>query len=214
VRRSLSAEQIVAAALELTRDVGLEGLTMAVLAQRLGVGAMTLYSYFSSRDELLDAMARRAAVELYDQHVDLDGASWDVELQAHYRAIRASLKRHPTLADLLFYRGQVLVAANAEHDDTIAAHIRRHVQAMIQGGIEPGLAVRSFFGLSMFTLASALRPEDLATSTTYRGQLEQVLQSAGYSTGTDDARFGSDDEFEVMLELLLRGLRSTTSRDT
>src|ERR1700682_1244113 len=60
----------------LTRELGQDRLTMAGLAERLGVGAMTLYSYFRSRDELLDAMARRAAVELYDRHVDLDGASW------------------------------------------------------------------------------------------------------------------------------------------
>lgn len=201
------------AALELTRDVGLEGLTMAVLAQRLGVGAMTLYSYFRSRDVLLDAMAQRAVVELYDQHLDVEGASWDVELQAHYRAVRASLKRHPTLADLLFYRGQVLMPASSEHNETIEAHLRRHVQAMIRGGIEPGLAVRSFFGLSMFTLASALRPEDLTSSTTYRGQLERVLGSTGHATGSQDARFGSDDEFEVLLELMLRGLRATITQD-
>jgi AcrR family transcriptional regulator len=105
---------------------------MAGLAERLGVGAMTLYSYFRSRDELLDAMARRAAVELYDRHVDLDGASWDVELREHYHQIRENLKSaNPTLADLLFYRGQVL--AGRELAEEIAAHWRRHVDAMIAG---------------------------------------------------------------------------------
>lgn len=210
VRRSLTTDRIVMTALDLTRDDGLERLTMAALAERLGAGVMTLYSYFRSRDELLDAMAQRAAVDLYDQHQDVDGVSWDVELRAHYRAVKASLTRHPMLADLLFYRGQVLMSGNSEHNEVVVEHIKRHVQAMIDGGVEPGLAVRSFFGLSMFTVASALRPEDRATSTEYRAQLEQVLASTGHPMGDGDARFGSDDEFEVMLDLLLRGLKSTT----
>ena len=40
---------------------GLDGLTMNALATRLGVGVMTIYSYYRGRDELLDAMADRAA---------------------------------------------------------------------------------------------------------------------------------------------------------
>ena len=71
LKRSLTEDQIVEAALGLTHELGLHRLTMAGLAERLGVGAMTPYSYFRSRDELLDAMARRA--ELYDGHVDLGG---------------------------------------------------------------------------------------------------------------------------------------------
>lgn len=210
VQRSLTEGQIVEAALELTREAGLDKMTIAALAERLGVGAMTFYSYFRNRDALLDAMARRAGIELYDQHVDLQGVDWDVELRAHYHAVRDSLKRHPTLADLLFYRAQVLPASNETRDE-IVTHVRRHVDAMIDGGIEPSLAVRSFYGLSVFTLASALRDEDLQESTEYRERIEQTLRAVGRlpEGETPDVRFGSDDEFDTMLDLVLRGLKST-----
>jgi hypothetical protein len=62
------------------------------------------------------------------------------------------------LADLLFYRGQVL--AGRELAEDIAAHWRRHTDAMIAGGIESTLAVRALYGLSMLCFASALRVED------------------------------------------------------
>jgi AcrR family transcriptional regulator len=209
LKRSLSEGQIVEAALDLTRELGPEKLTMAGLAERLGVGAMTLYSYFRSRDELLDAMACRAAIELYDQHVDLDGASWDLELRTHYHEVRKNLKAHPTLADLLFYRGQVL--AGSELDEEIAAHWRRHLDAMIAGGIESTLAVRALYGLSMFCFASALRDEDLRESTEYRQRIEETVTAIGrLPEGTaPDVRFGSDEQFDTMLDLMLRGLKST-----
>jgi AcrR family transcriptional regulator len=183
---------------------------MAGLAKRLGVGAMTLYSYFRSRDALLDAMARRAAVDLYDRHVDLDGASWEVELRAHYHQIRESLKANPTLADLLFYRGQVLAGRGLSEE--IAAHWRRHLDAMIAGGIESTSAVRALYGLSMLCFASALRVEDLTETTEYRERIDETLAAIGRlpkGTAAPDVRFGSDEQFDAMLDLVLRGLKST-----
>ena len=46
--RSLSREEVAGAALELVDEVGLDGLSMRRLAQRVGVGTMTLYGYFRS----------------------------------------------------------------------------------------------------------------------------------------------------------------------
>ena len=209
VPRSLTQSQIVDAALELTRVNGLDGLTMNALATRLGVGVMTIYSYYRGRDELLDAMADRAAAELYANHRDSTDQPWDVELRVHYRALRDSLKSHPSLADLLFFRGQVL-AANADQLERIAEHMRGHIASMIHGGIEPALAIRVFLGLSFFTLASALRDEDLIAPTALPEELQAMLgETMDAREIVSDARFGSDAEFETLLDLLLRGLKST-----
>ena len=185
---------------------------MNLLADRLGVGVMTLYSYFRGRDQLLDAMAEHAARELYDTHDDLHGAPWDAELRAHYHAVRASLKSHPTLADLLFFRGQVLPSGSTDFQ-AITEHIRRHVASMVAAGVDPNLAVRTFIGLSMFTVASALRQDDYSDAASpYRDILEQLTHSLSSSLPTEfvgDARFGSDEQFETMLDLLIRGIAST-----
>lgn len=209
VPRSLTQSQIVEAALELTRVNGLDGLTMNALATRLGVGVMTIYSYYRGRDELLDAMADRAAAELYANHRDSTDQPWDVELRVHYRALRESLRSHPSLADLLFFRGQVL-AANADQLERIAEHMRGHIASMIHGGIEPALAMRVFLGLSFFTLASALRDEDLIAPTALPDRLQAMVgETMDARQIFSDARFGSDAEFETLLDLLLRGLKST-----
>lgn len=57
--RRLTLEQVLDAAVEL----GLEDLTMAAVAKRLGVGVAVLYSYVKSREELLRFAAIRAALQ-------------------------------------------------------------------------------------------------------------------------------------------------------
>jgi AcrR family transcriptional regulator len=57
-RQPLSREVIIAAALELVDQQGLKRLTMRALGERLGVEAMALYHYFSSKDELLEALGQ------------------------------------------------------------------------------------------------------------------------------------------------------------
>lgn len=55
-REALSRERIVAAALELVDERGLEGLTMRALGRKLGVEAMALYHYFPSKGALIEAI--------------------------------------------------------------------------------------------------------------------------------------------------------------
>ena len=55
-RDALSRDRIVAAALDLVDEQGLEGLTMRALGRKLGVEAMALYHYFPSKDALIEAI--------------------------------------------------------------------------------------------------------------------------------------------------------------
>ena len=57
-REQLSQERIIAAALELVDEHGLEGLSMRALGRRLGVEAMALYHYFPSKAALLEAVGQ------------------------------------------------------------------------------------------------------------------------------------------------------------
>lgn len=54
----LTTERIIEAALRLSdTDADLDRLTVRRLATELGVGTMTLYSYFRSKEDILDGMA-------------------------------------------------------------------------------------------------------------------------------------------------------------
>jgi AcrR family transcriptional regulator len=93
-RARLSREQVAAAALELLDREGLAALSMRRLADQLGVGTMTLYGYFRSKDELLDAVVDAAVADR--EPVALDGP-WQEQLRKLMQATRRGLGRHPSL---------------------------------------------------------------------------------------------------------------------
>jgi AcrR family transcriptional regulator len=55
-RRALVRQRIVAAAWEVAADAGLDGLTLAAIAERVGMRAPSLYEYFASKAAILDAL--------------------------------------------------------------------------------------------------------------------------------------------------------------
>lgn len=55
-RPKVSVDEVVDAAIELADRAGLESLSMRSLADDLGVGAMSLYTYVASRDDLIVLM--------------------------------------------------------------------------------------------------------------------------------------------------------------
>jgi AcrR family transcriptional regulator len=85
---------VAAAALELLDRDGLEALSMRRLAEQLGVGTMTLYGYFRSKDELLDAVIDAAVAER--EPFAFEG-SWQEQIQRLMQGSRRNLGRHPGL---------------------------------------------------------------------------------------------------------------------
>lgn len=92
-RPGLSVERIVAAAIELADADGLAALSMRRVAERLGVGTMSLYTYVPTKAELIDVMLDTAFGEL----PDLDDASggWRVNLESVARQNWTLYRRHP-----------------------------------------------------------------------------------------------------------------------
>jgi AcrR family transcriptional regulator len=64
--RSLTVDQIVDVAVGLLESDGLGAVTIRAVAERLGVGAMTLYTYVDTKEGLLAGVASRylASLEL------------------------------------------------------------------------------------------------------------------------------------------------------
>lgn len=55
-RRQATIEEIVAAAWDLAREQGLAGFSLRDLGARVGMRAQSLYTYFSSKNDIYDAM--------------------------------------------------------------------------------------------------------------------------------------------------------------
>lgn len=64
-RSGLTVGAIVTAAIEIADEEGYEAVSMRAIAQRLQVGAMTLYTHVPGKAELTDLMIDRAYGELY-----------------------------------------------------------------------------------------------------------------------------------------------------
>jgi AcrR family transcriptional regulator len=93
-RTGLSREQVARAALELCDVYGLGALSMRRLAEHLGVGTMTLYGYFRSKEELLDALVDAAVADR--EPLELQG-TWQEQLRELMQSTRRGLGRHPAL---------------------------------------------------------------------------------------------------------------------
>ncbi len=95
---SLSREQIASSALDYLDRHGLEALSMRRLAAELGVTPMSLYRYFAGKRELLDA-AVDAAFAASPPPERLEG-TWREQLTAIAHGARATLDRHPSIAQI------------------------------------------------------------------------------------------------------------------
>ncbi|WP_449351656.1 TetR/AcrR family transcriptional regulator [Streptomyces shaanxiensis] len=94
----LDRERIVAAAVALADEGGLEAVSLRKVAARLNAGPMRLYGFISTKEELFDLMVDEVQAEILpvEQPADWRAALSDL---AH-RTRRAAL-RHEWLADLL-----------------------------------------------------------------------------------------------------------------
>ena len=100
-RAGLSRPQIARAALEIVDREGLDALTMQAVAEALGVGTMTLYGYFRSKDELLDALVDVAVEEA---SLPALRGGWRAQLRELARTAHRLLARHPALVQLRLRR--------------------------------------------------------------------------------------------------------------
>lgn len=94
----LNSDRIVEAALGLLDTVGLEGLSMRRLAERLGVNVATLYWYIRDKQELLSLLAEAIVGEI--QLLDPD-APWRVRLETLMGEYRRVLLAHRDAAHIL-----------------------------------------------------------------------------------------------------------------
>jgi len=94
-----SRDEIVRAAIELLERDPHEPLTMARVAEAVGLAPMTLYRYFEDREELMNATAR-AVVEARQPVAVDDEAPWQEHVRAWMVSIRDNLVRYPQLLQL------------------------------------------------------------------------------------------------------------------
>jgi AcrR family transcriptional regulator len=92
-RPDLSVDAVVRAAIEIADTDGLAALSMRRVAERLGVGTMSLYTYVPGKAELLDVMLDTVVGE-YERPAVIEGG-WRAALEFIARERWSLYQRHP-----------------------------------------------------------------------------------------------------------------------
>ena len=102
VRGRLSRAAIIACAITLADQEGLEAVTIRRLAQEQGVTPMAMYWHFSDKDSLLDGIADAlvAAVELPEP----SDQPWHDQVRGIFAAFLEAIRPHPAVAGLALRR--------------------------------------------------------------------------------------------------------------
>jgi AcrR family transcriptional regulator len=94
-RIPLSRDRVLAAAVELADEGGIEAVTMRRLAQQLGVEAMSLYYHVANKDEVLDGMIDAVMTELNTAVAAVETDSdWKSGVRGRILTAREVLLRH------------------------------------------------------------------------------------------------------------------------
>jgi AcrR family transcriptional regulator len=155
---TLTRERIVAAAIRVADERGLEDLTLRRVATELAVTPMAIYRYVESKDALLDAMIDAVYGEVLVE--EAHGATWQQTIRALLLAVRDAIAPHPAVAVLAVTRPVVLGESAARLRDIAIGAFRR-----------AGLGPREAFELFDVSLTVAgplmLREASLRTGSNY-----------------------------------------------
>jgi AcrR family transcriptional regulator len=137
----------VEAALTVADDEGFEAVSMRNVAARLGVGTMTLYSYVSSKDDLLDLMFDEVMRELLLP--EPLPADWRAALTAIAQRTREVWLRHPWIASSLGER--------SAFGPNSMRHVEQSLAAVSGLGLDGPEAFVVLSAVDDYTLGHAMR---------------------------------------------------------
>ncbi|MDP9821822.1 TetR/AcrR family transcriptional regulator [Nocardioides massiliensis] len=145
--RALNAEMIARQALTLADEGGLEKLTVRSLANALGIGTMTFYGYFRSKEEILDAMADEALGSLQLPEGPPDESPRQA-IESVASAFRGLMRDHPSIAQILSSRVTTSQRARRGAMEVV-------IDRLMRSGIPGPLAVKSYGFLMIYALGFA-----------------------------------------------------------
>ena len=135
-----TSERILDAALDLCAESGVRHLTMDDVAERAGVGRMTVYRRFGSREQLEEVLAvreaRRCLAEL-DSTVDPGAPVPDQIAQGLLTTLRL-IREHPLLERMSRVEPASALAALRDEGPSIFAMSRAFMAARIREGKKAG----------------------------------------------------------------------------
>ncbi len=144
----MTRNEIVAAALALLDEAGLDGLTLRRLADRLGIRAPTLYWHVRDKRELLDLVASAIMDQaLAGWREPRPGQAWWDWLAGRARVMRSALLAH---------RDSAMILAGNRPTGQALPGIERQLQALTGAGFSPPDAMLALQALNAYVIGEVL----------------------------------------------------------
>ena len=208
-RPQLTRQRVVAEALAVIAQDGVQALTMRSLAARLGVVPGALYHHVGNKQQLQDLLLDGVLAEV-DFHID-PSLAWTEQLKILAHRLRQVLEAHPGVAGILKTRDPL-----GPHSLALAEAFLSPLQTAGFGDREAGLA---FFLLVDYTIGFAVSSprtsvnEQRVRDAAIRTQLHEFFRSlppdrfpALVALGEHVWVDNRDERFTAGLEVLVDGL--------
>lgn len=204
-RLPLDRDRVLAAAVRLADEGGLELLTMRRLAEVLGVQAMSLYNHVANREDVLDGMVEAVVGEF---EVPAIGGDWRRAMHGRARSAHEALLRHPWAA--------LLIASRLNVGPAMLRYVDATLGCLVEAGFTWIEADRAYNAIDShvygFTLQELSFPIPQSDYQDAARQYLPMLPADRYpharalaervAAGTHDGR----NDFEFGLRLILDGL--------
>jgi AcrR family transcriptional regulator len=211
-RVPLSKERVLRSAIELADQGGIDSLSMRKLAHELGVEAMSLYHYVSSKDDILDGVVDMVVSEI--ELTSRDGG-WKAAVRKSAISFHDALRRHPWATSLMM-SGTGVSQARLRYMDALLRRLR-------EAGFSANLTHHAYHALDSHIIGSTLwhagyssmkLPADFGTTF-----IKELANEFPYLAEHAEQHIAKPkrkgvSEFEFGLDLILDGLEkilATTS---
>ncbi|QSB12827.1 TetR/AcrR family transcriptional regulator C-terminal domain-containing protein [Natronosporangium hydrolyticum] len=201
--KGITRERIVAAALELLNDEGMDALTVRALASRLGVRASALYWHLRNKQELLDEMSTVVMRRVTDAVSAIPPSeSWRDDVAAYARVLRAEYLRHR--------EGARIFSGRRVSDPEIVRAKESWLARLTAAGFTLAEADDVLDLITAFVVGIVIEEQErtqsspgrysLAERDAWLGEGAELVKAAGHLRDQGDARF------ERQLGIVLDGL--------
>ncbi|GGL65144.1 TetR family transcriptional regulator [Streptomyces fumigatiscleroticus] len=198
--RSLTRNQLAAAALAVIDREGLAGLSMRAVAKELGASTMALYRYVQDREELEGLVVDRVLGAMDTEPPD-PAAPWQERVEVLVRRMRDAVSAHPSVAPL---------TVTHRHRSPVGLRWAETVLAVLtEAGIDGERRVVALRGLLGYVIG-AIQLEHLGPLSGRGTDVIAELPPSAFpylsATARQAREVGPEAEFLGGLALLLRGL--------
>ncbi|MBB4932903.1 AcrR family transcriptional regulator [Lipingzhangella halophila] len=221
-KHTLTTAQVITAAIEIAdTDQDLAGLSMRRVAESLGVGTMSLYTYVASRDELVETMLDTVCDEAARQLGAQEAADWLAGLRGVAEVNWDLYMRHPWVLQVFTGRPPLGPYALTKYErelsvidgigltdvemDAVITLVHNHVEGVARRRIDADRAVRRS-GISDLQWWEAVQP---ALGEVFDPSRFPVAARVGQAAGEEhQAAHNPEHAYTFGLDRLLQGVEA------